>query len=71
LPFRYGIHFDTGEWDVITVFPVKGGPAELAIANSPGDARWMAQMVKLAGSQDAAKKLIAEICLSGCDVGQT
>jgi len=26
-------------------------------------------MVKLAGSLDAAKKLIAEICLSGCALG--
>ncbi len=56
----HGIHFDTGEWDIIYVFPMKGGPADIAVRNSPDDAKWMAQMVKLAGSEDAAKKLIAE-----------
>jgi hypothetical protein len=56
----HGIHLDTGEWDIIYVFPMKGGPADLAVRNSPDDAKWMAQMVKLAGSEDAAKKLIAE-----------
>lgn len=56
----HGIHLDTGEWDVIYVFPMKGGPADLAVRNSPDDAKWMAEMVKLAGSEDAAKKLMAE-----------
>ena len=56
----HGIHLDTGEWDIIYVFPMKGGPADIAVRNSPDDAKWMAQMVKLAGSEDAAKKLIAE-----------
>ena len=39
---------------------MKGGPADIAVRNSPDDAKWMAQMVRLAGSEDAAKKLIAE-----------
>lgn len=56
----HGIHLDTGAWDVIYVFPMKGGPADMAVRNSPDDAKWMAEMVKLAGSEDAAKKIIAE-----------
>lgn len=69
----HGIHFDTGEWDIIYVFPMKGGPADIAVRNSPDDAKWMAEMAKLAGSEDAAKKLIAEfeslIAMSVTQVG--
>lgn len=56
----HGIHLDTGEWDVIYVFPMKSGPGELAMRNSPEGEKWMAQMEKLAGSREAAQKLIDE-----------
>jgi hypothetical protein len=56
----HGIHLDTGEWDMIYVFPMKGGPGDMAVRNSPEGEKWMAQMVKLAGSQEAAQKLIDE-----------
>ncbi len=56
----HGIHLDTGEWDVIYVFPMKGGPGDLAKRNSPEGEKWMAEMIKLAGSKEAAEKLMAE-----------
>jgi hypothetical protein len=57
----HGIHLDTGEWDIIYVFPMEGGPAELAQrGDSPEEVKWMAEMIKLAGSQEAADKIIAE-----------
>ncbi len=56
----HGIHLDTGEWDVIYVFPMKGGPGDLAKRNSSEDEKWMAEMIKLAGSKEAAEKLMAE-----------
>ncbi|AOL94628.1 hypothetical protein [Porphyrobacter sp. LM 6] len=56
----HGIHLDTGAWDMIYVFPMKGGPGEMAERNSPEGAKWMEQMVKLAGSKEAAEKIIAE-----------
>jgi hypothetical protein len=57
----HGIHLETGEWDIIYVFPMKDGPAELARrGDSPEDAKWMAEMVKLAGSEAEAQKIIAE-----------
>jgi hypothetical protein len=69
----HGIHLDSGEWDIIYVFPMKGGPADLALEGTPDDAKWMAEMVKLAGSQDAAEKIIAEfdslIALSVTQIG--
>jgi len=56
----HGIHFDTGQWDVIYVFPMKGGPGDMAKRGTPEDEKWMAEMVKLAGSKEAAEKIIAE-----------
>jgi hypothetical protein len=56
----HGIHLDTGAWDVIYVFPMKGGPGEMAERNSPEGAKWMEQMIKLAGSKETAEKIIAE-----------
>ena len=56
----HGIHLDTGAWDVIYVFPMKGGPGDMAVRNSPDDAKWMAEMIKLSGSEEAAQKIITE-----------
>lgn len=56
----HGIHLDTGAWDVIYIFPMKGGPGDMAKQGTPDDAKWMAEMVKLAGSEEAANKIIAE-----------
>lgn len=56
----HGIHLDTGAWDVIYIFPMKGGPADMAKQGTPEDAKWMAEMIKLAGSEEAANKIIAE-----------
>lgn len=56
----HGIHLESGEWDMIYVFPMKGGPDDLMVITSADDVKWMAEMAKLAGSQEAAEKLIAE-----------
>ena len=56
----HGIHFDTGEWDAVYVFPMAGGPNDMTWATSPDDIAWMAHMVKLAGSEDAAMKIVEE-----------
>lgn len=56
----HGIHMETGQWDVIYVFPMKGGPGDMAKRGTPEDAKWMEQMIKLAGSKEAAEKIIAE-----------
>ncbi|MFO6447077.1 hypothetical protein ACLBKU_08010 [Erythrobacter sp. NE805] len=69
----HGIHLDTGQWDVIYIFPMKGGPGDMAKQGTPEDAKWMAEMVKLAGSQEAAEKIIAEfdslVAMSVTEVG--
>jgi hypothetical protein len=69
----HGIHLDTGQWDIIYVFPMKGGPGDMAKRGTPEDEKWMAEMVKLAGSKEAAEKIIAEfdslVALSVTEVG--
>ena len=56
----HGVHFDTGEWDAMYVFPMAGGPADMTWVTSPDDIAWMGQLAKLAGGQDQAMKLISE-----------
>ncbi len=69
----HGIHLDTGQWDVIYVFPMKGGPGDMAKRGTPEDEKWMAEMIKLAGSKEAAEKIIAEfdslVAMSVTEVG--
>ncbi|MCZ8136889.1 MAG: hypothetical protein O9266_11355 [Porphyrobacter sp.] len=69
----HGIHLETGQWDVIYVFPMKGGPADMAKRGTPEDEKWMAEMIKLAGSKEAAEKIIAEfdslVAMSVTEVG--
>lgn len=56
----HGIHLNTGEWDTIYVFPMKGGPSDMTWVTSPEDVAWMTAMIKLVGSQDKAMELINE-----------
>lgn len=54
------LHFDTGEWDFITVFPMEGGPADLTWQTSPTDILFMKALAKYAGGAEGAKKLFEE-----------
>ena len=56
----HGIHLNTGEWDVMYVFPMKGGPSDMTWLTSPDDIEWMNAMVKLTGSREKAIEIIAE-----------
>lgn len=54
------LHFDTGEWDAVVVFPMKGGPADLTWATSPEDVQWMTALAAKAGGMDKAQALLTE-----------
>ena len=56
----HGIHLNTGEWDMMYVFPMEGGPNDMTWATSPDDIAWMAQLTKLAGGADKAQALLEE-----------
>lgn len=54
------LHMDTGEWDTVVVFPMSGGPGDLAWETSPDEVKWMAALTKRAGGADKAKALLDE-----------
>lgn len=56
----HGVHFESGEWDMMYVFPMKGGTDDLMVLTSADEVKWMAEVAKLAGGQEAAEKLLAE-----------
>ena len=48
------LHPDTGEWDMVIIFPLPGGYADLQYTNlSPSDAKWVAQMERRLGVERA------------------
>ena len=48
------LHPDTGEWDMVIIFPLPGGYADLQYTNlSPSDAKWVAQMERRVGVERA------------------
>lgn len=54
------IHFQTGEWDAIFVWNLKGGMADLEWYRSENDIKWFAALVEQEGGEEAAGELIAE-----------
>lgn len=54
------VHFMTGEWDFITMFPMSGGPADMAYVTSPDEVQWVNALRKRVGGADEAKKLTDE-----------
>ncbi|MCJ7420875.1 hypothetical protein [Sphingomicrobium astaxanthinifaciens] len=56
----HGIHFNSGEWDAMYVFPMKGGPSDMTWLTSPEDIAWMGKMAELAGGMEAAEAILGE-----------
>ena len=54
------LHFNTGPWDFITVFPMAGGPGDLSWQTSPVDVQFMNALAKRVGGMDAAMNLFKE-----------
>jgi hypothetical protein len=51
--------FASGEWDHVVFIPLPGGPAELAMAESPLARRWRAAFVRREGGQANADAVLA------------
>ncbi|TKD53192.1 hypothetical protein [Sphingomonas baiyangensis] len=60
IPMPSTYHPQTGEWDVIAIFPMADGISELEYSMTPSDAKWLAAMSKSLGGQDKAMALIDE-----------
>lgn len=60
-PLPIILHPDTGEWDMVIIFPLPGGYADLEYTNlSPSDAKWVAQIERALGA-DKAQAVGAEL----------
>ena len=54
VPLPTILHPDTGEWDMVIIFPLPGGYSDLQYTNlSPSDAKWVAQMERTLGVEKA------------------
>ena len=49
--------FETGKYDMVVTWELKGGPADLKGSWSPDDALWKKALVAQVGSEQAAKSL--------------
>lgn len=57
-PERYWM--ETGEYDLMLVWTMEGGPSDLEWDRSPNSIKWRTQMIKQLGSEEALKKLQQE-----------
>lgn len=57
-PERYWM--ETGEYDLMMVWTMEGGPSDLEWDRSPNGIKWRNQMIKQLGSEEALKKLQQE-----------
>lgn len=57
-PVEY--HLDSGEWDYVLFFPLKGGMADLEWETAPDDIAWMTSLNQIAGGEQQGRALLAE-----------
>lgn len=54
------VHPQTGDWDAIYMFPMKGGLADMQYRMSPSDAAFMTALAKSIGGKAKAEKMLEE-----------
>ena len=54
------IHYQTGEWDMVAVWRLEGGMADLEWYRSADRIKWQAALVEQEGGEEAAGALMAE-----------
>ena len=55
-----GLHMQTGDWDMIVVWEMEGGMADMEWYRSPEDIKWYESFVELVGGQEEADKIMKE-----------
>ncbi len=62
IPLPTVLHPDTGEWDMVIIFPLPGGYSDLHYTNfSPSDAKWWAVVGRKVGGAAKAEALGEEM----------
>ena len=54
------IHYQSGEWDMLSVWRLEGGMADLEWYRSERDIKWFAALAEQEGGEEAAGALLAE-----------
>ena len=61
------LHMQTGRWDMVVIWGLEGGMADLEWYRSPEDIKWFAALSELAGGEDKASALWDEYVSSVAD----
>lgn len=62
VPLPTTLHPDTGEWDMVTIYPLAGGITDIEYTNiSPSDAKWWALIERKFGGADKALAIGREL----------
>ena len=61
-------HMQTGKWDVVAIWEMEGGMADLEWYRSADDLKWFAALAEQEGGAEQAEALLAEYGASVADV---
>lgn len=62
------LHMQTGRWDVIVIWEMAGGMADLEWYRSPDNIKWYAAFTELAGGEEEAGAIMKEYTSTVADV---
>ena len=54
------LHYQTGEWDMLVVWDLEGGMADLEWYRTENQIKWFAALAEQEGGEEAAAALMAE-----------
>ncbi len=61
------LHMQTGRWDMVVIWDLEGGMADLEWYRTPNDIKWFEALVELAGGEDEANAIWQEYVTSIAD----
>ncbi len=57
-PPMLAVHFQSGKWDAMFVWDLKGGVSDLEWFRSPNDIKWYEAMIELNGGPEGAEEIM-------------
>ena len=67
------LHMQTGRWDMVIIWGLEGGMADLEWYRSPNDIKWFAALAEMAGGEEEAgaiwQEYISSVANSTSEVG--
>ena len=62
------LHMQTGKWDVVAIWEMAGGMADLEWYRSPDNVKWREALAEMAGGKDEAAAIMEEYVSAIADV---